>query len=103
MKGVFISHPFKNNPELNQLRVEEIASRLRDRDDILLISPLHLFSMYDEEKTGSRDLIMDICFDLIEAAEEVWFYVYGEMSDGQLKEYSYAYFLDKKIKIIKVE
>lgn len=100
MRKVFISHPFKNNPELNQLRVEEITSELKHRDDILLVSPLHLFSMYETEKDGARMFIMDICFDLIESCDEVWFYIYGKMSDGQKKEYEYAKFQNKIIKMI---
>lgn len=100
MRKVFISHPFKNDPKLNQFRVEEIVSKLKHRDDILLISPLHLFSMYETEKDGARALIMNICFDLIEDCDEVWIYVYGKMSDRQRKEYKYAKFMDKTIKFI---
>lgn len=100
MRKVFISHPFKNDPELNQFRVEEICNSLKKRDDILLISPLHLFSMYETRKDDARMFIMDICFDLIESSDEVWFYIYGKMSNKQKKEYEYAKFENKIVKMI---
>jgi hypothetical protein len=49
MKRVFISHPYKDDPKGNKKRVDTICRELAERDDILPISPLHLFSFMEDD------------------------------------------------------
>ena len=94
MKRVFISHPYKSNPEKNMKKVDEICKKVIDEgDDVLPISPLHLFSFFEVEE-AYREEIMDTCYDMIKDCDEVW--VYGT-SDGCVKEIMYADLLDKKV------
>lgn len=85
MKRVFVSHPYKNDPEGNKKRADAICKELAEKKDILPISPLHLFSfMVDDEK---REEILQVCFRLIDICDEVW--IYGD-SEGCRKEAEYA-------------
>ena len=74
MKKVFISHPFKEDPEKNRARVDKICKSIKDH---LPISPLHLFAFMESD--GERDTIMEVCFRLIDISDEVW--IYGD-SEG---------------------
>ena len=85
MKRVFISHPYKDNPTGNKKRVDTICRELAERDDILPISPLHLFSFMEDDL--QREEILQVWFGLIDICDEVW--VYGD-SEGCRKERAYA-------------
>jgi len=92
MKRVFISHPYKDDPERNKKRVDNICRELAEKGDILPISPLHLFSFMEDD--DSREEILQVCFRLIDICDEVW--VYGD-SDGCRKERDYAISRGKKV------
>ena len=92
MKRVFISHPYKDDPERNKKRVDNICRELAEKGDILPISPLHLFSFMEDD--DSREEILQVCFRLIDICDEVW--VYGD-SEGCEKERGYALFRGKKV------
>jgi len=87
MKKVFISHPYSDDPLGNLDSVEDIA--LSYPEDVLVISPLHLFSMYQDciETEESRLEILEICYALIDLADEVHFY---GCSEGCQSEFRYA-------------
>jgi hypothetical protein len=92
MKRVFISHPYKDDPERNKKRVDNICRELAEKGDILPISPLHLFSFMEDD--DSREEILQVCFRLIDICDEVW--VYGD-SDGCRKERAYALSQGKRV------
>ena len=94
MKRVFISHPYKDDPERNKKRVDNICRELAERDDILLISPLHLFSFMEND--DNREEILQVCFRLIDICDEVW--IYGD-SEGCRKEREYALSIGKSVVI----
>ena len=97
MKRVFISHEFKSNPEENFKEVEKICDYIvKYEKGILPISPLHLFSFFDEEKGHYRESIMEMCFRMIDNCDEVW--VYGQ-SSGCQREKRYA--KNHGIKVVK--
>ena len=98
IKRVFISHPFKDDPEGNRKKVEKICKEIIEEDDFILpISPLHCFSfLKDDDK---RNDIMSVCYDLIMISDEVW--LYGD-SDGCHLEKQVALDMGKKV-IIKYE
>ena len=83
---VFLSHPFSDNPELRLKQVDYICRNLSD--EILPISPLHLFSFEDDD--SRREQILKVCFDLIDMCEKVFIYDYGKLSAGQEKELFYC-------------
>ena len=86
MNRVFISHPYSDNPELRLKQNDYICRNLSD--EILPISPLHLFAFeYDDSR---REEILQVCFDLIDMCDEVWFYNYNGLSKGQICELHYA-------------
>ena len=90
MKKVFISHPFADDPICNPKKANAICQRLIEyEDNILPISPLHLFGYLSSDE-GVRDDIMDVCFRMLDICDEVYFYKYGELSAGQCLELQYS-------------
>ena len=85
MKRVFISHPYKDDPKGNKKRVDTICRELAEKDDILPISPLHLFSFMENDE--KREEILQVCYRLIDICDEVW--IYGD-SEGCKREAEYA-------------
>jgi hypothetical protein len=45
---IFVSHPYADNPEVNQRKATAICKRLVTEGHTP-ISPLHLFSFYDDD------------------------------------------------------
>ena len=64
MKRIFISHPYKDDPNGNKKRVDTICRGLAEKDDILPISPLHLFSFMKDD--SNIEEILQVCFRLID-------------------------------------
>ena len=91
---VFLSHPYKSNPKLNKEKADMIAKYMA-RKGITPISPLHLFSFYDDD--ANRAEVMSVCEDLIDICQEVW--VYGD-SKGCMEELNYAVKQDIPVKIM---
>ena len=94
MKWVFISHPYKDDPKGNKKRVDTICMELAEKDDILPISPLHLFSFMEDDL--QREEILHVCFRLIDICDEVW--VYGD-SEGCRMELEYARSIGKAVRM----
>ena len=94
---VFISHPYSDNPELRLKQNDYICRNLPD--NILPISPLHLFSF--EEDDSRREEILQVCFDLIDMCDYANFYMYGDLSEGQIKELNYCNLTNTMWTIIK--
>jgi len=92
MKWVFVSHPYKDDPKGNKKLVDTICRELAKKDDILPISPLHLFSFVKDD--SNREEILQVCFRLIDICDEVW--IYGD-SEGCEKEKDYALSRGKKV------
>ena len=92
MRLVFISHPYKDDPNGNKKRVDTICRELAEKDDILPISPLHLFGFMEDD--SNREEILQVCFRLIDICDEVW--IYGN-SEGCRKEKMYALQKGKKV------
>ena len=92
MRRVFISHPYKDDPKENKKLVDTICMELAEKDDILPISPLHLFSFMEDDL--QREEILHVCFRLIDICDEVW--IYGD-SEGCEKERDYALSRGKKV------
>ena len=90
-KYIFLSHPYANNPTENKKKVDKICKYLI-KHDIVPISPLHLFSFYDED--ADREYIMKACFHMIDMCDEVW--IYGD-SEGCMEEMNYALSKGKKV------
>ena len=83
-KYAFISHPFANNPEGNRKKVDKIC-KYWVKKGVIPISPLHLFSFYDND--SDREKILNICYKLIDIADVV--FIYGD-SEGCRLEKEYA-------------
>ena len=92
MRRVFISHPYKDDPKGNKKRVDTICRGLAEKDDILPISPLHLFSFMEND--DNREEILQVCYRLIDICDEVW--IDGD-SEGCEKEREYALSRGKKV------
>lgn len=92
MKRVFISHPYKDNPQENKKHVDSICRELAQNKNILPISPLHLFSFIEDD--CQREEILKVCLRLIDICDEVW--IYGD-SEGCRKERAYARSQGKRV------
>ena len=94
MDWVFLSHPYREDPKENMKKVDKICKNL---DDVIPISPLHLFNYIGQESPKQRVEIMAICKQLITMCAEhnegvcVYFYDYGKLSEGQMEEYTYCF------------
>ena len=95
MRRVFISHPYKDDPKGDKKRADAICRELAERDDILPISPLHLFSFMENDE--KREEILQVCFRLIDICDEVW--IYGD-SEGCRREAKYAKNVGKPVKMV---
>lgn len=93
-RRIFVSHPYKDNPLGNKIKVEEICRNLTD-EGVLPISPVHLFGFMDND--DSREDILQWCFDMIELCDEVW--VYGK-SAGCMAEKQHAESIGKPVRIL---
>lgn len=83
MKKIFISHPLTGDIEKNRKKVDKICRELL-KNNLLPISPLHLFGFIDEETDHIRRDILIICYRLINMSDEVW--IYGESEGCKLEE-----------------
>ena len=92
-KYAFISHPYTDNPEENKKSVDRICKYLAGQG-IIPISPLHLFSFYEND--NNREEIMNICYELIKISDVV--VVFGD-SEGCRMERKFAYEIDKPIEV----
>ena len=92
-KTAFISHPYSDNPINNKKKVNKVCEYWVRRG-VIPISPLHLFSFYDNDV--DRDLIMEICYYLIDKCDLV--FVYGD-SLGCTMEKEYAEEIGKEVVI----
>jgi len=100
MKRVFISHKFADDPEVNKQKADSICKKIiESRDDVLPISPLHLFSYFDEE-AHYRKAIMKTCLDMILFCDQVWIYIDEKISEGQQEELDFALDLGIEVKFI---
>lgn len=86
---VFVSHPFKNNPEYNLERVDKICKALSAKEDIICISPLHLFSYMEDD--SKREDILRTCFRLIDMCQRTYQFDYTGQSSGCLEEKKYTF------------
>ena len=90
MRKVFVSHPFASDPNQNKKNVDEICKWIIENgENVLPVSPIHLFSFVEDEK-GIRDDIIAMCFDLIDICDEVWLIDMNDDSVGMAIEKNYA-------------
>ena len=96
LNWVFISHPYSDNPELRKKQVDKICKELEG--EVIPISPLHLFSYIQDETSGQRTEIMEICKILIDICHkhndngpDVYVYDYGKLVGGQLDEFVHCF------------
>jgi hypothetical protein len=95
MSWVLISHPYTDDPTGTNKRVDTICRELEERDGILPISPLHLFSFMEND--DKREEILQVCFRLIDICDEVW--IYGD-SEGCRREAKYAKSVGKPVRMV---
>jgi hypothetical protein len=91
---VFVSHPYADNPVENKKKADKICRELV-KQGYIPISPLHLFSFYDDD--ADREYIMSICYGLIDMCHRL--FSYGK-SPGCIDEYNYALRTGKPIKVM---
>lgn len=101
MEKIFISHPLSCDIENNLKKVDVICKELNKNPNILPISPLHLFKFFGGSDKGKREHILDFCYDMIDVSDKIYIIFYdAQLSDGQLKEYSYSVFMEYRVKPI---
>ncbi len=96
MKKVFISHPFRDDPEGNMRKVSRICKTIvEEHPDILPISPLHSLSFLNDEEGREYSLVW--CHEVLKMCDEVWVYGDWEKSEGCQLEVRWARQLGKPI------
>ena len=96
MNKVFISHPLSNNIELNRKRADKVCKIINKEDDLIPISPIHLFGFFEKDK--KREAILYTCYKMIDICDYVFMIIYdNNMSEGQTLEYYYAFKTNKKV------
>ena len=97
---MFISHPFSGDEIQNRQLVDKACKQIiNQHENILPISPLHLWSFLETDR-NYREKIMEFCYRMIDNSDQIWFYLYDELSEGQQKELIYAVKTNKAIKFI---
>jgi hypothetical protein len=90
MKRVYFAHPLRNSVEENKQKIAAIIRQaLIDTPDILPLSPIHNFSFVDPVEYDAEHG-MELCFNLLKLADELW--VHGKYweSEGCCREIVYA-------------
>jgi nucleoside 2-deoxyribosyltransferase len=83
-KYAFISHPYAGNPTQNKIKVDKVC-KYWVKKGVIPISPLHMFSFYEDD--SNREKILNICYKLIDIVDAV--FIYGD-SEGCRLEKAYA-------------
>lgn len=96
MKIIFLSHPYKNDPDYLQ-HLKPYINYVWNGGNIPL-APHLLFPVFAKEET-ERDKIMQACFKLISVADECFFCGH-KFSEGMTMELDEAKKMGKKIKMI---
>ena len=91
---LFISHPYKNNPEKNLKKVMRICKYWWSKGYVP-IAPNIIFSYMENDR--DRPIIMRVCYALIVICPT--FLSYGD-SEGCREELAFAKKMGKKIKIM---
>lgn len=90
-KMVYICHPLTSFGDVreNQKRVQQICSSLvMEQAPVVPISPIHAFSFFDT--TGSQEIVMGYCLQLLNACHEIWVYGDWQKSSGCREEVAFA-------------
>ena len=99
VKTVYIAHPFRSNPEQNLRDVMKFIKLAVENGYLPLCAvPVFgpLYGQLDEET------VMEMCFKMIDIAQEVWMCGEWMHSEGCLKELEYARNNGKEIYFIGV-
>lgn len=113
-RRIFISHPLECNFGLNRKLIDVLVNRYLDefnnmgfkpdnpiqlysKQKIVFMSPLHGFMYFKKIIPEFREIIMQMCFDMIDICDEVW--VAGT-TEGCKAEAMYAYKRDMPVYII---
>ena len=85
MKKVYVAHPFQGKRE-NMQAITHIC-QLLVKFGIMPISPVHAFSFMNDKVPEDREKALKFCEELIDAADEVWFFGDWKNSVGCMREW----------------
>ena len=85
MKKVYVAHPFQGKRESMQA-ITHICQRLV-KFGIMPISPVHAFSFLNDKVPEDREQALRFCEELIDTADEVWFFGDFNKSEGCMREW----------------
>jgi len=86
MKRIFISHPFRNDPEGNIKKIRLIEKRLAALG-IAYFSPLSNYQALEDTDAKQREFGLRCCEEWIPYCDEIWFFDDWEQSEGCQREY----------------
>jgi len=92
MKKIFVSHPFTGNEKENREKATKVCEYIL-RLGHLPLSPVHWWPFLEKDGKYRKD-IMEVCYHMIEIADEIW--IHGK-SPGCRAEEKYAEKLGKPI------
>ena len=96
-KRVYVAHPLRGDVEGNIKKATAVCKHLAKKGNILPLSPLHTFGYLDP--AGDQWNAMQLCFSLIDCAEEVWVFDKYWTSEGCMAEIAYAGCRGKRVVI----
>lgn len=95
MKKIYVAHPFSGKRQ-NYQAITHICQRLVSFG-VMPISPVHSFSYLNDKVPEDREKALRFCEELVEAADEIWFFGDWEKSEGCRREIQIA--VDKLLTI----
>lgn len=99
MKRVYISHSNRNDRENCFNEMSRICySIANSHENIMPISPLHMFSFLDDTNEEERYKALEYCLNLISDCDEIWAFGNWEDSEECIKEVNMGRILNKTIR-----
>ncbi len=88
MKKVYIAHPLRGDEHNNVAKATEICKALAEEGKVIPFSPLHAFGFY--QTTRDQFQVMQYCFALLSACDEMWVHGNYGISEGCQAEIAFA-------------
>ncbi|MHB1651639.1 MAG: DUF7768 domain-containing protein [Desulfitobacteriaceae bacterium] len=100
MKRIFISHPFRSDPEGNMQKIRLIEKRLATLE-IAYFSPLSNYQALKDEDAKQREFGLRCCAEWIPYNDELWLFDEWEKSEGCQAEHAVALQELRTIRVVK--
>ena len=98
MKKIYVAHPFQGKRP-NYQAITHICQRLV-KFGVMPISPVHAFSFLNDKVPEDREKALVFCEELIDTADEIWFFGDWKNSVGCTRECTVALMEFRCIRVV---